>query len=387
MLHAMNGAVHGHCDARFKGVAEALAEEIAAGKELGASIAVDVDGELVVDIWGGHIDAAKTVEWAEDTIVNVFSSTKNVTSLAALLVVDRGLLDPYAPVVNYWPAFAANGKEDIEVRHVLSHTSGLSGWEMPLNNEDHYDWDKCTTLLAEQAPWWPPGTASGYHALTSGYLVGELIRRTTGKMLKDFVREEISDPLRADFQIGVRPEDDHRVSNVVPPPLVELVDYGLPPDHLMLKTLDNPPGVIHTAERANTVAWRRADMGAVNGHGNARSLVRALSPLSLGGQANGVQLLSPTTIDLIFNEQANGTDLVLGMPVRWGIGFGLPQRDTFPFIPDEKIAFWPGFGGSIVVTNPNRHTTIGYAMNKMAPFASGSDRTSRYLTLIYEALN
>jgi CubicO group peptidase (beta-lactamase class C family) len=375
--------IHGHCDRRFDDVAAALAEEISTGAELGAAIAVDIDGDMVVDIWGGHVDSGKTKEWTSDTIVSLWSSTKTVTSLAALILVERGLLDVFAPVAKYWPEFAANGKQDIEVRHVMAHTSGVSGWEAPFATEDMYDWDMSTSRLAEQAPWWPPGTASGYHAQNQGHLIGEIIRRITGKTLKEFVREEIAGPLEADIQIGARAQDDDRVAEIIPPPPLDLPLDALPADHPMRKTFTAP---VPDAEAANTVAWRRADMGAINGHGNARSLARALAPISLGGIANGARLLRPATIDLIFDEQANGADHVLAVPLRWGIGFGLPKPETLPYLPDEKICFWGGWGGSMAVMNPDRGTTIAYVMNKMGPGTLGSERTHRYAQLIYQAL-
>jgi len=380
----MHEVLHGHCDARFDKVAEALAEEITNGEEVGAAIAIDIGGELVVDIWGGHADAAKTVPWGEDTIVNVFSSTKNITALAGLMLIDRGLVEPSAPVADYWPEFAANGKQDIEFRHLLSHSSGLSGWDLPFTAEDMYDWDKSTAALAAQAPWWEPGTASGYHALTYGHLIGEVLRRVTGKSLKDFVRDEIATPLGADFQIGAHTEDTARVAEIIP--ATDPLD--LPPfDQLpepMVKTLIGPPP---DPNLANTAAWRAADMGAVNGHGNARSLARILSAISLGGTVNGVQLLRPDTVEKIFEVQTDGPDVVLlGHPVRRGLGFGLPQLDTFPFVPEGKICFWGGWGGSWETMNPDHRATAAYVMNKMAPGIEGSDRTTRYFTLIYEAL-
>lgn len=192
--------VSGHCDARFGALRAALADNIASGEEVGACIAIDIGGESVVDIWGGYSDAARTRPWVEDTIVNVWSSTKTVTSLAALMIIDRGLVEPTAPVAAYWPEFAANGKQDIEIRHILSHTSGVSGWDLPFTTEDMYDWDKATAALAAQAPWWEPGTASGYHAHNQGHLIGEVIRRVTGQSLKEFVRDEIAGPLGADFK-------------------------------------------------------------------------------------------------------------------------------------------------------------------------------------------
>jgi CubicO group peptidase (beta-lactamase class C family) len=380
----VSDVTHGHCDSRFATLKAALAEEIADGEEVGASIAVDIDGEMVVDIWGGHADAARTREWGRDTIVNLWSSTKPLTSLTALILADRGLLDVFAPVATYWPEFAANGKQDIEVRHVLSYTSGVSGWEAPFTIDDVYDWGKATSQLARQRPWWPPGTASGYHLLNYGHLVGEIVRRITGKMLKEFVREEIAGPLGADIQIGAGVQDAERIAEVIPPPPLEIPLDVLPKDSPMFKTFSAPPMV--GAEIAHTTAWRRADIGGANGHGNARSLVRALSPISLGGRATGVRLLSPATIDLIFQEQSNGIDQVLAVPLRMGIGFGLPEPATFPMIPEGRICFWGGWGGSAVVMNPDRGATFAYVMNKMGPGTTGTKRTERYTRLFYEAL-
>jgi len=336
----MNAAVHGHCDSRFEKVADALADEIAKGEELGASIAVDIDGDLVVDIWGGHADRAKTVAWGEDTIVNFFSCTKTLTALAGLIAIDRGLVDAFAPVAKYWPEFAENGKQDIEVRHLLSHTSGVSGWEPPFGVEDIYDWANATSHLARQAPWWQPGAASGYHAVNYGHLIGEVIRRASGKPLKEFVRDEIAEPLGADVQIGARDEDYQRIAELIPPPPLDIPLDAMPADHPMIKTFAAFPPDSNGAAIAETAAWRRADIGAANGHGNARALARALSPISLGGKANGVELLSQDTIELIFQEQSSGIDQVLLIPLRFGIGFGLPEPQSVPVIPEGKICFW-----------------------------------------------
>jgi CubicO group peptidase (beta-lactamase class C family) len=378
----MHDLLNGHCDARFGNVAEALADAIAKGEEVGAAIAIDIDGELVVDMWGGFADAAKTVPWREDTIVNVFSSTKNVTALAGLTLIDRGLVEASAPVAKYWPEFAANGKDDIEFRHLMSHSSGLSGWEPPFPIEDIYDWDKSTAALAAQAPWWEPGTAPGYQALTHGHLIGEVVRRVTGKTLKDFVRDEIAGPLGADFQIGGARDDADRIAELIP--ASEPLD--IPFDQLSEPALKTFIGV-PPPEIANTADWRAADIGAANGHGNARSLVRLLSPISLGGKANGVRLVAPETVERIFELQCEGPDVVLlNHPVRWGLGFALPQRESFPFVPDGKICMWGGWGGSWQTMNPEHRATAAYVMNKMSPGVEGSERTERYFTLIYDAL-
>jgi CubicO group peptidase (beta-lactamase class C family) len=375
-------AVEGTCGERYEPLRAALAAQLASGEELGASIVVNVDGETVVDIWGGFRDEARTTPWARDTITNVWSTTKTVTNLAALMLADRGQLDVYSPVARYWPEFAANGKQDIEVRHVLSHTAGVSGWEQPFSTQDMYDWDKSTSQLAAQAPWWEPGTASGYHALNQGHLVGEIIRRITGKSLKQFVAEEIAGPLGADFQIGAAERDWYRIADVVPPPPLPFDMDSIDPQSPAFKTMTGP---VPDASAANTPGWRHADMGACNGHGNARSVARILSALALDGQVDGVRLLGPKTIDLIFDEQSRGVDLVLGVPLRFGIGYGLPLLETIPYLPDERICFWGGWGGSIIAMDLGRRLTISYMMNKMGPGVIGSDRSEAYVRAIYEA--
>jgi CubicO group peptidase (beta-lactamase class C family) len=375
--------IEGTCDERFAAVRHELAECIDEGDELGASIAVDLDGEVAVDLWGGYRDEARTQPWRRDTITNVWSTTKTVTSLAALMLVDRGELDVGAPVARYWPEFAAAGKQDVLVRHLMSHTSGVSGLDQPAVPEDLYDWEKSTARYAAQAPWWPPGSASGYHALNFGHLIGEVLRRITGMPLKQFVAEEIASPLGADFQIGAAERDWDRIADVVPPPPLPIDFSALGPDNLAVKTLTGP---FIEATEANTPAWRRADLGAANGHGNARSVARVLSVISRGGDVDGVRLLRPETVELIFREQASGIDLVLGVPLRFGIGYGLPQHDTIPYIPDGKICFWGGWGGSVIIMDVGRRMTISYMMNKMGPGIIGSDRAERYVRAIYGEL-
>jgi CubicO group peptidase (beta-lactamase class C family) len=375
--------VSGSCDARFQPVRDSLADQLASDEELGASIVVDVDGETVVDIWGGWRDAGHTSPWTEDTIVNVWSTTKTVTNLAALMLVDRGLLDPYTPVAKYWPEFAENGKERVEVRHVLGHTSGVSGWDAPFTTEDMYDWESATSRLAGQAPWWEPGTASGYHASNQGHLVGELVRRVTGKHLKAFVADDIAGPLGADFQIGAVESDWDRIAPVVPPPPLPIDLEALPHDSPTYRTFTAPAT---DAAAANTAGWRHADMGAVNGHGNARSVARILKSLALGGTVDGVRLLSPDTIDVIFDEQSHGPDLVLGVPLRFGIGYGLPETETVPYVSQGRTCYWGGWGGSVIMMDLDARTTISYMMNKMGPGIIGSDRSEAYVRAVHTCL-
>lgn len=375
--------INGSCDGRFEAVRALLAELIDSGDELGASIVLDLDGDIAIDIWGGYRDEARTQPWESDTITNVWSTTKTVTSLAALMLVDRGLLDVDAPVARYWPEFAAAGKEGVLVRHIMSHTSGVSGLDQPAAVEDLYDWDKSTARFAAQAPWWEPGTASGYHALNFGHLIGEVVRRISGKPLKQFVAEEVAGPLGADFQIGAVESDWDRIAPVVPPPPLPFDLAMLPADSPTVRTMTGPPA---DANDANTPGWRRADIGAANGHGNARSVARILSVVSRGGEVDGVRLLSPETIELIFREQANGIDVVLGVPLRFGIGYGLPQLDSLPYVPDEKICFWGGWGGSLIIMDVGRKMTLAYMMNKMGAGIVGSDRSEKYISAVYDAL-
>ena len=382
--------LNGVRDERFDRVSDALARNLDAGVELGAGIYVEVDGQPVVDVWGGWQDRDHAAPWTDDTLVNLWSTTKCVTALAVLTLVDRGDLDVYAPVAQYWPEFAENGKDTIEVRHLLSHTSGLSGFAQPFSNEDAYDSVASASKLASQAPWWEPGTSAAYHATTFGTLNGELVRRVTGKSLGQFVADEIAQPMSADFHIGLDDADFGRVATMYPPVGLDLA-ASLPPDSgtvedesVMLRTLK---GSFASIDLSNTAEFRRAELGAVNGHGNARSVARIMSAVTLGGTANGVRLASPDTIDLIFDEQANGIDQYLNIPLRWGIGYALTPSGGAPFVRDGKVCFWGGWGGSLIVMDLDRRLTISYAMNQMQPGTFGSDVVAAYCDVIYDCFD
>lgn len=381
--------VQGTCDPKFEAVKASLQKHIDDGEELGAGIVVNVDGKNVVDLWGGYADEARTKPWEKDTIVNIWSSTKNISALAVLMCHDRGLLDVNENVAKYWPEFAANGKENVKVRNILSHSSGLSAWDPPFSVTEFYDLKDSTERLAKQAPWWEPGTASGYHALSYGQLCGELVRRTSGKSLKQFVADEIAGPLHADLQIGAKESDWKRISNVIPPPPLP-IDFGaLGPDHIATRTFTSPQP---DANAANTPEWRKAELGAVNGHANARSLARVFSAISLGGAVDSHKLLSQETIDMIFKEQTDGVDLALMQPLRYGIGFGIVGGSTdqsLPFMPagkHRKVCYWGGWGGSFELMDLDKRTTITYAMNKMGPGTLGSSRTHAYIREVYNIL-
>lgn len=374
--------VHGICDPKFAEVRSLLEEAVASGKEIGASVTVTIGGKYVVDIWGGYTSKDKTQPWGEDTIVNVYSSTKTIAALAVLMLVDRGLIDVDAKVSTYWPEFAANGKENTLVRHLLSHTSGLCSWQDDVTAEDLADTAKVTSMLAAQAPFWEPGTASGYHSLTYGYPLGELVRRVTGKPFKEFVATEMAGPLGADFQIGAAERDWDRVGTLKSPPLTA---PAFEPGPHAMQTFTNPMLPPH---HTRTASWRGAEVGAANGHTNSRGLARMLTPVTCGGEVDGVKLLSPNTIDLIFKEQSFSKDLVLGVPVRFGIGFGLsggPLSDDF--LPPGRICYWGGYGGSLAIMDVDRGMVITYVMNKMGGKIMGNEMGIQYVQAIYAAMS
>lgn len=377
---AADGGVQGHCHERFEPLRDCFAGLFAQGLDCGASLALTVDGEPAVDLWGGHVDEARRQLWQRDTLTHVWSTTKTMTTLCALLMASRGELDLDAPVARYWPEFGAAGKSDVLVRHLLGHSSGVSGWAHPVTAAELCDWDCSTQLLAAQSPWWTPGSASGYHALNYGHLVGEVVRRITGLKLGRFFAEEIAQPLRADFHIGLAPGDFHRVARVIPPPPLPLDLAALDRDSPMFKTLSNP---LPDATVSHTAAWCEADIGAANGHGNARSVAQIQSVVACGGELGGRRLLSPETVARIFEVQADGVDLVLGAPLKMGMGYGLPLPALLPWIPEGRICFWGGWGGSIVIIDTERRLCLAYMMNKMAPGLIGGPNAAALVETLY----
>ncbi|MET7650739.1 MULTISPECIES: serine hydrolase domain-containing protein [unclassified Streptomyces] len=345
--------IQGSYDDLFAAVPTALAALLDGG-DAGGSVAVFVDGEPVVDVWGGSADVARGIPWQRDTLVNVYSVTKTMTALCALVLADRGELDPDAPVARYWPEFAAAGKEAVLVRHLLSHTAGLPDWDGPL--AEIYDWPAATARLAAQTPQWEPGSAAGYHSLTQGFLVGEVVRRITGRNPGEFFADEIAGPLDADFHMGLSAEHDHRVAPTVPPPSRD-EDYTASAPGAPATTAPGP-AITPTAIRVrdgNSVAWRRAQIPAASGFGNARSVALVQSAMACGGSVRGVRLLSRAGCDRAWEEQFSGEDRRLGMPISWGLGYGR-FGGTYG---------WGGWGGSTVMIEPESRLVVAYVTNQM----------------------
>lgn len=349
--------VEGVCPERFAGVRTQFAENLANGTDVGAAFCATLDGETVVDIWGGWADPAQTRPWMQDTIINVYSTTKTMTALTALLLADRGELDFEAPVARYWPEFAANGKAGVKVSHLMSHSAGLAEWTEPFSGADLYDWEKATSLLAAQAPAWEPGAALGYHSLSQGYLVGEVVRRITGRTLGTVFREEIAEPLGADFHIGLPASEDDRVAELIPPPVTP--------------QLNGQTVMIDVAD-TKTRAWRGAEIPAAGGTGNARSVAEVHMILANGGVAKGKRFMSEAGCRKALEVQIEGTDRMLGVPMRYGMGFGLAGAGA-P-MPSPNTIFWGGYGGSLAIIDMDKRTTFAYVMNKMAGTTTGDMR-------------
>ena len=351
--------VHGECDPRFAGVSEAFEENFTERGDIGAAVAVTLDGEPVVDLWAGHADAAGTRAWERDTIANVYSTGKGMLSLGLHMLADRGLVDIEAPVASYWPEFAQAGKEGVTVRHVLGHRSGVVGARRLLPKEACYDWQTMTTALAEAEPWWEPGTRHGYHVWSYGWIVGEIVRRVSGRTPGAFVREEIVDPLGLDFFIGTPASEHGRIADIVPPSRNPLPEPDV--TSMLAMAHNNPPW---TFEDANTRAWREAEIPAGNGHADARGLARAYGALALGGELDGLRLLSEDAIEAARTLQSEGTDATIGVENRYALGFQLPSPALGDPRPETAFGH-SGVGGSQAFADPGVGLGFAYVMNRI----------------------
>ncbi|PIG86591.1 beta-lactamase [Aspergillus arachidicola] len=354
--------VNGTCDPAFSSVREILQQNISSDKELGASICISVKGKTVVDIWGGYADAARSKPWTENTIVSVWSMTKTVMGLAMLLLIDRGLVDPDAPVAKYWPEFGVNGKEGV--------------LDTLLNVP------KATENLVQQKPWWTPGTGHGYHLVSQGHLIGELVQRVTGKTLGEFVHDELAVPRNADFHLPVAEEEWDRIAEMVPAQ-TNMDISALDPNSIMYRAMAGSPG---NPNMPKEPAFRRSGLGSIGGFTNARGANDILSIITQNGTVEGKRFLRPETVDKIFEVQASGPDQVIGLNIEWGLGFGIGMLGTVDWLPSGKLAFWGGWGGSVALMDLDRQMTFTYAMNKMGMSILGNERTGDYVQAAYAAL-
>ncbi|QTZ94798.1 serine hydrolase domain-containing protein [Streptomyces auratus] len=387
--------VNGHCAPGFAGVREAFARNFSEHGDVGAAVTVTVAGEAVVDLWGGHADAAGTRVWERDTLVNVYSTSKGMTALCAHLLVDRGELDLDAPVARYWPEFAQAGKRDLPVRWLLSHRAGLIAPRERLSARDAYDWDRVCAALAATEPWWEPGTAQGYHAVTFGYLVGEVVRRITGQSLGTFLRSEITGPLGARVFIGTPAEehahcadmvgqlDEARLARQFPglpePPFKALSDHPYAVVALALTYV--PTGDV------NSAAYRSAEIPAGNAHASAHGLATVYGAL-VGGT-----LVRPATLEAMRRSQSlpGERDLTIGALApegyehRWGLGYMLNHQGQAG--PNPRAFGHGGAGGSYAFADPENRLSYAYTMNKYGGGTTGLDpRNAGLVRAVYQAL-
>ncbi len=359
-------------------VADAFRANFDDSDEVGAACAVYLDGRPVVDLWGGTADPATGRDWAADTIAIIFSSTKGVTAVCANRLIEAGRLDPDAPVARYWPEFAANGKEAITVAMVLSHRAGLAAVDGVLTLDDVAAWDPVVAAIAAQAPNWEPGTAHGYHARSYGWIVGELVRRTTGVSLGEYVASELAGPLGLDLYVGVPDAVERRVATLLPAPTAAvLAEFAAAdPSSLFTRVLTGPSGLFGYDDMWNTHRMRAAQLPSSNGHSDARSLARLYAACL--GPVGGQRLLSAAALDRATEVRSSGTDLVIGQPLTFGLGFSLPP--TLGPAAGPRSFGHAGAGGSLAYADRDTGLAFGYVMNQMALGGPLEDRRAARLS-------
>ena len=358
--------IRGSCDERFAGVRSALARNFRDHGEVGAAVAITIEGRLVVDLWAGWADRIRTRPWQRDTLVNVFSVGKAMAALSLLVLVERGQVDLDAPAARYWPEFAARGKSEVTVHMLLCHRAGLPAIRRSLPRFAMYDWELMTSALAAEEPWWEPGRTHGYHVNTFGFLIGEIVRRVSGENIGAFFRREVAAPLGADFHFGIGPEHDQRIADYLfgdEPP--EMVDDDDERKFLLRHVYLNPPGLSGFGT-VNTRAWRAAEMPSTNGHASARAVARIYSALACGGAVDGIRLLGTETIEHAIAEASAGPDLVLRRPSRFGLGFQLTQPER-PLGTNPRSFGHFGAGGSLGFADPDEQLAFAYTMNQPGP--------------------
>ncbi|MFM8303479.1 MAG: serine hydrolase domain-containing protein [Actinomycetota bacterium] len=383
-------AVHGGADAGWGAVADAFARNFAEHGDVGAACAVYVDGAPVVDLWGGLADRDTVRAWDRDTLGITFSTTKGITAIVCNRLIEQGRLDPDAPVAVYWPEFAANGKERVTVGDVLSHRAGLAHCEGAFTLDEVMAVTPVVQALAAQAPIWEPGTAHGYHARTYGWLTGEIVRRVTSTSLGAWFAAELAAPLGLDFHIGLPEALESRVARLYPPladaELAALVDAAMSdPATLMGRVMSGPSGLFRYDDMWNTRALHATEMPSSNGIGDARSLARCYAACvgEVVTPAGGFRALADATVDRATTLRSEGTDLVLGMPTAFGLGFTGPAM--LPPGVGPRAFGHAGAGGSLGFADRDARIGFGYVMNQMQLGMTGDARTAGLVRAVYDA--
>ncbi len=381
--------IHGWCAPKFAPLQDAFRLNFQVANELGAALAVYVGGEPVLDLWAGSVDSKHSAVWAENTLVNVFSTTKGIVSALVLRLVAEGKLSLERPVADYWPEFAQHGKGRIPVKWLLSHRAGLPALRELLPDAALYDWDRMVAALAAEQPWWQPGTQHGYHPVTFGWLVGEVIRRVSGMSVGRFLQAAFAAPLGLDLYIGVPATEHHRIARISRP----LPDpANLEAASFMQKMMADPTGItarafanpMSIATGTNSVEWRMAEIPAANGHGTARAIARFYAALAGGGTLDKVEVLPKDILKYCWDEQSCGTDAVLGIGTRFSYGWMLSQNRPYAaFGPGRRSFGHPGAGGSLGMADPDRQIALGYVMNRMGTHILLDPRATRLIEALY----
>ena len=373
--------IHGECDPQFSKVKETFEKLHQEDREIGSCFAVYKDGKPLVDLWGGFQDKDKTKPWQKDNLVTVYSTTKGVAAFCIALAMEKGLLKYEEKVSTYWPEFANNGKEDITVGMLMSHQAGICSPETR-NVDDYYNQSLMAEKLAGMTPIWEPGTASGYHSMTFGWLTSELILRVTGKSLGTYFREEVGDQHEIDFFIGLPESEDHRVAELVPFDIVRNENSDQQKIELTeaQKSQRNSAG---TLDIQNTKAWRQAEIPSANGQGNAGGLAKFYSLIA--PENNSLKLLKDDTVNQMTTMQIEGRDLVLAVQVRWGVGFILNKHKVI-YGPVESAFGHSGYGGSCAFGDPENKIGISYVMNRMLDNFNADGRSIELINATYDCL-
>ncbi len=376
--------IAGTCDPRFAAVAEAMRENLSQRNELGAAVAVIVEGEPVIDLWCGWADQARSRAWGPGTVVNVFSVGKALAGLCALMLVSRGALDLDEPVARRWPQFASAGKESVTVREVLSHRSGLAAIERDLPEGALYDWRQVTDALAEQRPWWVPGSGHGYHVHTFGFLVGEIVRRAAGETIGAFLEREVARAIEVEVSFGLPDGARHRRAQYVfdfeRGALAQGTGRSPVDERLRERAYLNPPGATGIGT-VNTLAWQQAQLPAANLHAGARAIAGLYAALL----DDAAPLLDEDVLRQATTEASAGEDLVLGRPSRFGLGFQLTQPER-PLGPNPASFGHFGTGGSVGFADPEAQVAFAYVMNRGGPQWK-DPRNRALIDAVYESLD
>ena len=364
--------IDGFCAERFAAVGEAFRANFAEGLELGARFTLMVDGEMAVDLRGGFADRDRTAPFAEDTLTPIFSTTKALAALMVARLVEQGRLAYDQKVAEVWPEFAAEGKAEVSIAQALSHQAGLPGFIEPVDPDIWFDWDATCAKIAAMAPMWPPGSASGYHAITFGYIAGEIFRRVDGRTIGTALRQDIAEPFGLDLSIGVPASEDHRVAEMERPKA--LPDFGQLTDARRAAFMNRwaSPGP------HNSDTWRRAEIPSANGHATAPAL-------ACDGQLDGRTILSPPAIDAASDERISGPDLVLPFWMSWGAGF-MRSGALGLYGPDPDAFGHSGWGGSCAFAAPRERIAGAYVMNRQSAALLADPRSLRLIEAVYEGL-